>query len=316
MRELLQVDAGQRQALDQNIWALADDAGARIETALNTALRDADQPVRQKWLVAELAEQIVGLTHSVLVPAPPIYAGNLGSPGLLMEDCCCADDAPCGVIDALIAAAEQDLRDAGARILLAQSIARGPWRERYDKAKYRALTLYLSKHGFEDAEAECGVRPAVEGDVAGIVAQSARHRDTLEELDPFWTRHSKANLRFDRWMRRSLTFTDRDMLVSVKTGGVEGYVIAQPASALHFPPAHATDAVGVIDDYFHLDFSEPLVLDNEGAGARALLLEAEAAFQRRGVQTAMVVCPAAWESKMSLLEIAGYATVTEWLIKR
>jgi hypothetical protein len=46
------------------------------------------------------------------------------------------------------------------------------------------------------------------------------------------------------------------------------------------------------------------------------LAAAESAFARRGFTTALVVCPAAWTAKVSVLEQAGYKTAKLWLLKR
>ena len=117
-------------------------------------------------------------------------------------------------------------------------------------------------------------------------------------------------------MRRSLTLPDRDMRVSGPPDALEGYLIAQPASRLHFPPAHDISGTGVIDDFYHPDLADPSALANAGAGAMALLRAAEAAFAARGIGAAFVVCPAAWTSKVELLEAAGYATAMVWSIRR
>jgi hypothetical protein len=97
---------------------------------------------------------------------------------------------------------------------------------------------------------------------------------------------------------------------------LKGYVIAQPASRLHFPPAHIITGTGVIDDFYHSDFADPDTLANEGGGAMALLRAAEEAFAGRGTGAAFVVCPAGWRSKIELLEAAGYGTAMVWSIKR
>jgi hypothetical protein len=108
---------------------------------------------------------------------------------------------------------------------------------------------------------------------------------------------------------------DRDMLVTGGPGGLSGHAIAQPASRLHFPPAHDIAATGVIDDWFHADFADPVALRDAGGGAAGLLRAAEAAFARRGVRAALVVCPAAWASKRAVLEGAGYRTAMVWMIR-
>lgn len=50
--------------------------------------------------------------------------------------------------------------------------------------------------------------------------------------------------------------------------------------------------------------------------ASSLLRAAEAAFVDRGMSAAVVVCPAAWTSKITVLERAGYKTAIMWMIKR
>ncbi len=116
-------------------------------------------------------------------------------------------------------------------------------------------------------------------------------------------------------MKRSLTLTDRDMFVSEAEGEVDGYAIAQPATPLHFPPAHDIGATGVIDDFYHLGFQDPARLDQTGQAA-GLLATAEAALSKRRNDAALIVCPAAWKSKIELLEAAGYGTAIVWYIKR
>lgn len=178
------------------------------------------------------------------------------------------------------------------------------------------MTLYLSKSGLEDTVESSDVRRASEDDVEGIVIRSAEHRAILSELDEFWTTHAEANARFGSWMRKSLTLQDRDMLVAGSAGTLDGYVIAQPASRLHFPPAHDISATGVIDDFFHREYANPTQRQEGAAAASALLQAAEASFAARGVTTAFVVCPAAWISKIAVLEEAGYRTAMVWMVKR
>lgn len=131
----------------------------------------------------------------------------------------------------------------------------------------------------------------------------SRERPTADfsGIDPFWQCHPNAETRFAAWMTRSLTLRDRDMLVMGPPGSLAGYVIAQPASRLHFPPAHDITATGVIDDHYHAELADPVVLANDGRGATRLLRAAEAAFADRGVGSAFVVCPAGWKSKLQVL---------------
>lgn len=316
MIPLLVTDAEQRHARDPLFWAMAEKPSDRLERMLKAALMPADSTLRQQWLVAETDGRLLGLAHSVLVPVPPIYAGSQGPPGLLLEDCVVAEDAPPATHRQLIEAAERDLQEAGAKILLASSVSDGPLEAHYSEAGYVPLTLYLSKSGLGGWEGVAKVRPATADDVPGIVEQSARHRSVLAKLDRFWEPHAEADERFRNWMRRSLTLADRDMLVSVSAGRVDGYIIAQPATALHFPSAHDIRAVGVIDDYFHAAYADSSALSDEHQGAVDLLRQAEAAFCRRGIQAAMVVCPAAWRSKRAGLEMNGYTSAIKWLIKR
>lgn len=160
------------------------------------------------------------------------------------------------------------------------------------------------------------VRPASTADVPGIVARSADNRAALFEIDAFWEPHPEADCRFDAWMRRSLTLQDRDMMVLGSADDVEGYAIAQPASRLHFPPAHDITRTGVVDDFYHRDLRTTARLGDQGAGAARLLHAAEAALGRRGKTAVFAVCPAGWPSKVEMLEAAGYTTAMIWLIKR
>lgn len=106
------------------------------------------------------------------------------------------------------------------------------------------------------------------------------------------------------------------MMVLGSAEYLEGYVIAQPASRLHFPAAHDIAATGVIDDYYHPELANPEALDKGRNGARALLHAAEAAFANRGMKAAFVVCPAGWASRIALLKADGYETAMIWSIKR
>ena len=295
---------------------MADDAAAQIEKAPTFALTAEAQPFPQFWQVAEEDGQLVGVVHSMLLPVPPIYAGEDGMPGLILPDSFAAPDAPGGTVAALVDSAEAALREAGARILLSSFVTGRAWRSAFEAGGYVPLTLYLSRTDMGDAGMPSGVRPATEDDVPGIVARSAENRRVLYDIDPFWAIHAEADTRFDAWMRRSLTLPDRDMIVMGKPAALEGYVIAQPASRLHFPPAHDITGTGVIDDFYHPDLADPATLAHGGAGAAALLRAAEAAFAERGTGAAFIVCPAGWRSKVELLEAAGYETAMVWSIKR
>jgi hypothetical protein len=315
--DLLMEDAVQRQASNPVLWAVAGAAAReKVADALVVALEADDQPFRQKWLVAEAGTEIVAVTHSMLLPVPRIYAGRWGDPGLLLEDCALAAATPPGTADALLDAAEADLRAAGARLLLASSVPGGRWQATYERHGYADLTLYLTKDLRGGAVRPREIRPAAGHDIPNIVERSAENRKALAAIDEFWTPHSDADTRFGSWMKRSLTLGDRDMLLAGPADALDGYVIAQPASRLHFPSAHDIAGIGVIDDYFHADYADPSVLRNGGKGAAMLLHAAEAALAVRGFASVLVVCPSAWTSKISVLEGEGYETAMVWMIRR
>lgn len=316
MIDLLLADAGERQAHDPILWALADDAPSRIETDLTTALRAEAQPFRQFWQVAQDGRRLCGVVHSMMLPVPPIYAGADGEPGLILPDSFAVPDAPDGTIDALIASADATLRAAGARVLLSSFVVGKTWETVLAGLGYDPLTLYFSRTGLGDAGMPPAVRPASAADVPAIVSRSAENREVLYRIDPFWAIHPEADSRFAAWMRRSLTLQDRDMMVVGPSDALAGYVIAQPASRLHFPPAHNMTGTGVIDDFYHPDLIDPLSLAHGGRDAATLLRAAEAAFARRGIDTAFVVCPAGWRSRVEMLRAAGYETAMVWSIKR
>ena len=314
--ELLLADAWERHAQDAVLWAMAKDAAAQIEKAVTFALTAERQPFRQFWQVVEDGRRIAGVIHSMLLPVPPIYAGKNGEPGLILPDSFAEPDAPAGTVDALVEAAEATLREAGARTVLSSFVTGQVWKAAFEARGYNPLTTYLSRTDMGDAGTSPGVRPAVEADVSGIVARSAENRAILFEIDPFWAIHPEADARFEAWMRWSLTLPDRDMLVMGSSETLDGYVIAQPASRLHFPPAHDITGTGVIDDFYHSDLADSSTLANGGASVTALLRAAEAAFAERGTGTAFVVCPAGWRSKTRMLKAAGYGTAMIWSIKR
>ena len=313
---LLMLDAEERHAEDAILWKMADDAPAQIEKALTFALTAEQQPFQQFWQVAEDGGQISGVIHAMMLPVPPIYAGPFGAPGLILPDSFVAPSAPGGTLEGLLAAAEQTLHDAGARIKLASHVTGEDWRIAFEANGYEPLTLYLSRSDLGDQGMPADVRQATKDDVPGIVARSAENRQILFDIDPFWEIHPEADPRFFAWMTRSLALRDRDMMVLGSPEDLEGYVIAQPASRLHFPPAHDIAGTGVIDDYYHSDMADPAALDEGSDGASALLRAAEAAFASRGMGAAFVVCPAGWSSKIELLESAGYETAMIWSIKR
>ncbi|WP_375227702.1 hypothetical protein [Roseobacter sp. S98] len=313
---LLMSDAKARQSTDPALWKISGDAPAQISEALTFALTAAEQPFRQVWLVAETAGQITGVVHSMLLPVPPIYAGSKGDPGLILPDSFVSPDAPDGTAGSLVAAAEDALRALGAQIILSSWVTGENWKEAFARRGYDPLTLYLSRTGFRAQDEATDVRDASMDDIAGIVRRSAENRRVLFDIDPFWESHPEADARFGAWMTRSLTLEDRDMRVVGPPGEVAGYVIAQPASRLHFPPANDISGTGVIDDFYHhelADFEKSLP---NAPGAAALLHAAETAFQQRGIDTAFVVCPAGWYSKIRMLETAGYETAMVWSIRR
>jgi len=314
--ELLMLDAQERCAEDAILWKMADDAPAQIEKALTFALTAEQQPYRQFWHVADDGGQITGVIHAMMLPVPPIYAGSFGEPGLILPDSFVAPNAPTGTVEALLAAAEDALHEAGARIKLASYVAGDAWRTAFEASGYEPLTLYLSRSDLGDQGMPAGVRQATEVDIRGIVERSAENRQALFDIDPFWEIHPEADQRFSAWMTRSLTLRDRDMMVQGESEDLQGYIIAQPASRLHFPPAHDITGTGVIDDYYHTELANPAALDRGGEESIALLRAAEAAFANRGMEAAFVVCPAEWTSKIELLKSAGYETAMVWSSKR
>jgi len=279
-------------------------------------MENENPPFRQQWLLAESDKGIVGISHTILLPVPPIYAGELGAPGLIMEDCCVSEDAPAGTVKSLLEAAESDLIKAGAKILLGSSIAGGAWEAEYGAQNYEPLTLYFAKVGLNKDASFDGVRAATKDDVPAIVTSSADNRQVLFGLDIFWKPHPEADSRFGGWMKKSLTLTDRDMFVAESDSAFLGYVISQPATPLHFPTSHDIGRVGVIDDYCHTCFADPAQTDGDGQAASNLLHAGEAALEARGNNAALIVCPAAWKSKISVLKTAGYQKAIVWYIKR
>ena len=317
MVALLIQDAEARRSLDPVLWRIAVDASTRIEGAAGAALNGSQASARELWFVAEHGDRIVGVTHTMLVPVPPIYDGAAGSPGLLLDDCFISSDAPPGIADALLVATEVALMAAGAPRLIASCPAAGRLRPLYERHGYEPVTLYMAKHHLSPASLPPNVRKAGANDVPGIVKRSAEHRRTLARINPrFWRIHPEADSRFGTWMRRSLTFADRDMLVSVEAGGVHGYVIAQPIAPLLVPAAHEVTTIGVVDDFYDEDFAHVSALSAGASSSTNLLIAAEGAFARRAIDCALVVCPAGWSSKISLLEQRDYRTAKLWMLRR
>jgi predicted N-acetyltransferase YhbS len=314
---LLIRDAEARRSLDPVLWRIAGDASMRIEKAASTALNGSQAAARELWFVAEHAGRLVGITHAMLVPVPPIYDGSAGSPGLLLDDCFISADAPSGTGEALLAATEAALIEAGARRLIASCPAAGLLRPLYERHGYEPVTFYMAKHGLSPKALPPGVRLASAEDIPGIVKRSAQHRRTLIRINSrFWHIHPEADSRFEAWMRRSLTFKDRDMLVATAAGEVRGYVIAQPIAPLLIPAAHEIAAIGVIDDFYDQDFADISTLSTDASSAANLLAAAESAFAQRAIESAVVVCPAGWSSKISVLEQRGYQTAKLWMLRR
>ncbi|WP_299919165.1 hypothetical protein [uncultured Roseobacter sp.] len=314
--DLLIQDAEQRHAGNQRLWPLDANAHQKTRSTLKHAMEDDHPPFRQQWLLAEDGGDIVGVSHTILLPVPPIYAGEFGPPGLIMEDCFVVENAPKGTRAALIKAAEADLIAAGAQILLASSVPGGALETTYASQGYAPLTLYFAKVGLAKDKPFDDVRRATEKDIPAIVASSADHRRILHTINTFWKPHAEADARFGNWMTRSLTLTDRDMFVSETEGVFEGYAISQPATPLHFPTPHDISRIGIIDDFYHADFEDPDTLAGAGHSARAMLQAAEAAREARGGAAVLVICPAAWPSKGALLRSAGYENAITWFIKR
>jgi hypothetical protein len=280
---LLLLDAEARRALDPMLWRIATDASTRIEKAVGAALTGSQTSAGELWFVAEQAAQIVGVTHAVLVPVPPIYDGSAGRPGLLLDDCFISADAPSGTAEALLTATEAGLVSAGAPRLIASCPVAGPLRPLYEHHGYEPVTLYMAKHRFSSDGLPPEVRPASAEDVAGIVKRSVEHRRTLARIDSrFWHIHPEADSRFEAWMRRSLTFKDRDML----------------------------------DDFYDEDFADISAMSTNASSGVNLLAAAEGAFTRRAIDSAVVVCPAGWPSKIALLHQRGYRTGKLWMLRR
>jgi hypothetical protein len=77
---LLTQAALERRSLDPLLWRLAADAQTRVERAVGAALKRTEAPAQELWLIAERSSRIVGVTHAILVPVPPIYDRAEGPP--------------------------------------------------------------------------------------------------------------------------------------------------------------------------------------------------------------------------------------------
>ena len=312
---LMVADAQARCARDPVLWRLDGAAHDKTYASLDRAMHADAPPSRQQWLVAEAGDALVGVAHSILLPVPPIYAGERGPPGLIMEDCHVAPEAPASTLRALLKASQDDLIAAGARVLLASSIAGGDWEAAYAAEGFVPVTRYYAKSGLAERPTSSGIFAAHADDVPGIVVASAVHRRILQDLNAgCWKPHAEADQRVEAWMQRSLTLEDRDMFVARHGAAVHGYAISQPATPLHFPAPHDIAGVGVVDDFYHASLEDPQA---EGVDAEAAMLfaAAEGARARRGNDALLVVCPAAWRSKATLLHHAGYRNAMTWHIR-
>ena len=138
----------------------------------------------------------------------------------------------------------------------------------------------------------------------------------LSQLNPlFWRIHPEAGRRWEMFLRYMMTLQDREVLVAEASGSLHGYVVAQPVSPLLIPTGHDIAHVGVIDDYYDLDFADSRTLQDDGLTAAGLLSSAESVFTSRDFAAALVVCPAAWTSKAKLLEQKGYRTAKLWMFR-
>ena len=316
MAELLASGARRRHALDPDLWALLPDARQVIEAAVVASLGPQDGPANTLWRLAEDAGALAGVSHAMVVPVPPIYDVGPAPPGLLLDDCIVAPDAPAGTADALVEATEAGLKDAGAGAMIAACEAGSPLRAVYERHGYAPVTLYLSKRGFHASTTPAGVRAARPDEAAAIGRLGARHRQTLAQLAPlFWQIHPDADRRWELFVRYMMTLADREVLVAEAAGALQGYVVPQPISPLLIPAGHDIGRVGVIDDYYALDFAETDTFAGDGGAAANLLAAAESSFAARGVAAALVVCPAAWTSKLALLERAGWQSAKLWMFK-
>ena len=242
--------------LQSDAPAIAPDAEAKVREAVTLALGADEPPVRQTWLLAE-HEPGAGRPRAFDDAADTAnLRGASGRPwsparGLRCRGRCACRDGRCAGRGCRRRSARGGRGGSAGGGRIGGRVAIVPRRSGYEP-----LTLYLAREGLADAAASDHVRPATGDDVPSIVARSALNRTRLAELDALLDPHPAADSRFGAWMRRSLALEDRDMLVIGAPDAIDGYVIAQPASRLHFPPAHDITATGVIDDFFHLEFSD------------------------------------------------------------
>jgi hypothetical protein len=300
---------------EPEIWPLADNSSEKILNVVQTGIEGADGAPKELWQVAEASGRIVGVSRAMMLPIPPVYAGLLGLPGLILDDFAVADDAEPQTGEVLLQATEAALIKAGAGFFLVSNVACDTPRSELDRLGYAPLTLYFAKAGLEPTGIPTVVRPATTQDVPGIVTASAKHRKKVAEISTFWTPHTEADSRFGDWMEYSLTLTDRDMMVIDQPDGLHGYIIAQPIAGFLVPTGHDREKLGVMDDFYDDDFSEIAGTPNDAPNAVALLSAAESALDTRGFQAAFVVCPAGWPSKRSVLGGHGYTVAKTWFIK-
>jgi hypothetical protein len=183
-------------------------------------------------------------------------------------------------------------------------------------AGYEPTTLYMVNAGFAPSPPVGDVRKATARDIEGIVRLSALHRKQLQDANPiFWNIHPEADERFAGWMKASLDFPDRSMLVSGPPEHIEGFIIAQPGSPLHLPPAHDVSQIGLIDDFHAIAFELPDESTAHTDRALALLRAAEGAFSDRGLKAAMAICPVRMTAKANILQRGGYEAANLWMVK-
>lgn len=315
MLDLLVEDARQRHSNNPILWAFDENSRGRIERNLLNGFEDDNPRVREYWLLAKEGNRPVGVTRSIIVPVPPIYKVEK-APGLMLDECYAVDDAPSGTIEKLLNANEDLLLGAGCGAFISSSCAGSLWRPVLEKNGYEPVTLFMSKDGFQKKAVSSPVGVASDGDVPGIMARSAEHRQNISEANPvFWNIHPDAGSIFEKWMRISLTLVDRTMLVARHNDEIDGYVIAQPVTPVQMPMTHDPAGIGAIDDFYHRDFIDRSEIKNAGVGAAELLRTAEGAFADADMRAALVVCPDNWNSKKEFLTNNGYTTAKTWLLK-
>lgn len=307
-------DAQVRAGLSPRLWAISSDAHGRMTAALGTISNRMVGAIRHHWIVAEQGGVIRGVVHGINLPVPPIYQARGGDAGVFLDDSHIPADP--AIATALLTVAERLLTDAGAGVLVAASPV--DWTARtgfLEGAGYKPTTGYRVKAVLGDAAPDAAVRPATEADIEGIVRVSARHRAGLERANPdFWAIHPEADKRFGTWMGMSLGLADRSMFVAGEGGGVDGFIVAQPASLLHFTAAHDGSKIGLIDDFSALAFD---AAGQPDAGhPLALLAAAERAFRARGCDAALAICPVRMPEKAAALEQGGFKLANLWMAKR